>query len=176
MKEILRQILFAALLVCVQVLILDNLQLRGGISTFVAFSVYFFYILLLPAGMPQVYLLLAAFGLGLAVDLFSDTLGVHAAACVFAGFVRTRTLRVFMGGREHNQQHLRPSIHSMGLIPFLYYTLVVSFCFHFALESLEVFTFHKFYATFARIILSTIISTTIMMVLLVLFGRAKMFK
>jgi hypothetical protein len=169
--KILRQILLAALLVCVQVLILDNLQLRGGISGFVAFNVYYFYILLLPAGTPQLYLLLASFALGFAVDLFSDTLGIHVAACVFTGFARIHTLRFFMGGRELSQQNIRPSIYSMGPIPFLYYALIMSFCFHFVLCSLEVFSFHRFYVTIGRIFLTTVISALIMMVLQALLGR-----
>jgi hypothetical protein len=173
MKEILRQVLMAALLVGLQVLLLDNLQLRGAISTLVAFNVYYFYILLMPARLPQIYLLIAAFFLGLSVDLFADTLGIHAAACVFAGFVRIQTLPIFVGAKEQSVKQFRPSIHSMGLIPFLYYALVLSLCFHFALCMLEVFTMHKFYVTLFRIILTTIVNTLFIMVFQIMFAKKR---
>jgi hypothetical protein len=171
MKEILRQILTIASLAALQVFVFDNLQLRGGISTFVSFEVYYFYILLLPVGMPQIALLVYAFLLGLGVDAFAGTMGIHAAACLLTGFLRIHFAPVFLGSREQNQQDLRPSIYSVGLIPFLFYTLMLSLWFHFALCLLESFTFYKFYFTLLRIFLSTVVSVIIMILFQVLFVR-----
>ena len=170
MKDAFRQILWAALLVTAQALVFDNLQLRGGISTFVTFEVYYFYILLLPVATPQVNLLLGSFLLGFGMDLFADTLGIHAAACLLAGFVRIQTAHIFWTGKEQDQR-LRPSIRQMGVIPFFYYTLILSFCFHFALCCLETFTFYKFYFTLLRIVASSIASAVIMVFVQTLFGK-----
>jgi hypothetical protein len=176
MKPILKHILLAALLVCVQVLIIDNLQLRGTMSTFISFSIYYFYIILLPSGISSLYLLLSAFCLGFAVDLFADTLGIHAAACVFTGFARIHLLGVFRSAGRREQPKIRPSIHSMGTLSFLYYVVILSFCFFLALCSLEVFSFHKFYVTILRIILSTITSSLVIMLFQILLVRTKVFK
>jgi hypothetical protein len=163
MKYILRQILVASLLIILQVFVLDNLQTRGIMGTLIAFSVYFFYILTLPTGISQSHLFLVSFILGLAVDLFSDTLGIHIAACVFVAFARIQILPFFMGSRQQKQS-ARSSVYSMGIIPLLYYTLILSFCFHSALCMLEVFSFDYFYITIARIIIGSIISTLIMLI------------
>jgi rod shape-determining protein MreD len=171
MKDIVWQILLMVLLVAVQVLVLDNLQLQGGISTFVAFNIYFFYLLILPLNTSYVYLLIVSFLLGLALDLFADTLGVHAATCVFVGFMRIQVLRIFFANSREQNNYTVPSIYLMGSIPFIYYTLILSFCFHLALCSLEIFTFYKFYFTFIRIILSTLTSTIMMMIFQLLFVK-----
>jgi rod shape-determining protein MreD len=170
MKKIIQQILLAASLVAVQVLVFDNLQLRGVASTFVSLSVYFFYLLVLPVGTSQVYLLIVSFLLGLTTDVFSDTLGIHAASCVFVGFLRPHVLRLFIGSEEQNK-HTIPSIRAMGAMPFFYYPLILAFCFHFVLCSLECFTFYKFYFTFLRIIVSSFTSAVMMMFYQALFVR-----
>jgi rod shape-determining protein MreD len=170
MRKIVRQALLALLLIALQILVFDNLQLRGVLSTYVSLSIYFFYLLILPIGMARTRLIIVAFALGFAIDIFSNMLGIHTAACVLVGFLRTHVLRMFNIGREKDK-YIIPSTNTMGTLPFFYYTLILTFCFHFLLCSLEIFTFHKFYLTFVRIILSTLASTIIMMIFQALFVR-----
>ena len=64
------------ILILVQVVVLNNVQFSGFINPFV----YIMFIMMLPVRMPKTFLLLAAFITGLVVDVFSNTMGMHAAA------------------------------------------------------------------------------------------------
>ena len=74
-----RNIIRFVILVLLQVLVLDNIQISGHIVP----HFYVLFILLMPFETPNWLLLLTAFALGLSVDMFNHTLGMHAAATVF---------------------------------------------------------------------------------------------
>ena len=59
-------------LVLIQVVVLNNVQLSGYINPFL----YVLFIVLLPLEVPRWLSLLLAFVLGLAVDIFTDTVGM----------------------------------------------------------------------------------------------------
>ena len=71
-------------LVFFQVLILNNIQLGGYINPYF----YIYFILLLPFETPRWLLLILSFLLGLTIDVFVNTPGVNAAACVLMAFAR----------------------------------------------------------------------------------------
>ena len=72
------------LLVFLQVFLLKNISLYNLSTPYL----YILFILLLPFEVPNVLLFLLAFILGLTVDAFYDTPGLHAASCVLLAFVR----------------------------------------------------------------------------------------
>ena len=74
-----RNILRFFTVILLQVLLLDNVQLGGYLSPYF----YVIFIILLPFESPKWLLLCLAFLLGLSVDLFNGTPGMHAAASVF---------------------------------------------------------------------------------------------
>ena len=70
-------------LVLLQVLILNNVHIAGYATPFL----YIYLILKFESDTPRNALMLWAFFLGLAVDVFSDTPGMNAAATVFLAFL-----------------------------------------------------------------------------------------
>ena len=89
-KVLPRNLLRFAVLVLVQVLILNNIQISGYLNPYV----YVLFVLLLPFETPNWLLLVVAFLLGLSIDLFSQTPGIHAFATVFMAFFRPFILNV----------------------------------------------------------------------------------
>ena len=71
-------------LVLLQVLILNNVHIAGYATPFL----YVYFILKFASGTSRNELMLWAFFLGLAIDIFSNTPGMNAAATVFLAFVR----------------------------------------------------------------------------------------
>ncbi len=71
-------------LVVMQVLILNKIHVLGFITPFL----YIYFLLKLPTGTSRNLLLLLGFTLGIVIDMFSNTPGMNAAACVFLAFVR----------------------------------------------------------------------------------------
>ena len=154
MNSILRYTGVFFLLITLQLLIFNNIEFSGYVNPYV----YVMFILILPFSIPSWILLLLAFVTGLAVDLFSGTLGVHTFATVMAGFVRPRILSLNITA-EVTDPDLSPSSHRNGLRWFFIYTLTVVFIHHLALFFVEVFSFSNFLHTLLRVLLSTIATT-----------------
>jgi len=101
-----------------QIVILKNLVLFGTAFCFL----YVMFIILLPLDMRTIPVLLISFFLGIGVDLFYDTLGIHTASLLVIAFVRHRWLLVLVptGGYEDD---LQPSLLNMGIGWYLSYSI-----------------------------------------------------
>jgi len=150
-----RNILRFVVVVLFQVLVMDHVLINGYMIPYI----YLLFILLMPFETPRWLQLLAGFGLGLAIDLFSNMLGMHTAATVLAAFARSYMLDL-LAPRDGYEPDSFPRIHYYGFLWFLKYTLVIVFIHHLALFYLEVFQLKEFLSTFLRVILSTILSTS----------------
>jgi len=155
-------------LVLFQVLVLNHMNLGGYINPYV----YVLFILLLPVQINKSGLLLLAFLLGLTIDFFGNTLGLHAAATVLLAYARPGILRLFFKNLEFSTDE-EPSISKLKPGGFLKYTLVLVFIHHMALFFLEVFSFQGFLSTLSRIGLSTLVTTLMIMTLALLFASRK---
>ncbi len=136
-----------ALLALLQVLVFNNIILTEfGITPFF----YVLFIIILPFETSNWSLLLFAFFLGLFVDMFEDTGGVHAAATVFIAFIRPFILNIFQG-REGYSPESSPGIFWYGFAWFFKYafilTIVHSFIYFIVLE----FSFDNFFLTLFKI-------------------------
>lgn len=136
--------------VLVQVLLLNHIQFSGYINPWF----YILFILLLPVSTPRYAVLLLAFVLGMVVDIFSDTLGLHTAATVFMGYFRSSVIRMLT--MRESEQSDYPGLHQYGLRWFFLYVLVLTVIHHMFLFYLEVFTFAGFFRTFTRTVFSSI--------------------
>jgi rod shape-determining protein MreD len=150
-NEITRNTVRFFILLFVQVLIIKNIDLGRFINPFL----YVLFIISLPFETPRMLLLLLAFIMGLAIDLFYDTLGMHAAASVFMAFCRPAVFN-FFAPREGYESGIQPGIRNMGLTWFISCSSVLILLHHFVLFYLEVFRFSEFFSTFFRVIMSSL--------------------
>ena len=141
-------------LVLLQVLILNNVHIAGYATPFL----YIYLILKFESDVPRNALMLWAFFLGLAVDIFSDTPGMNAAATVLLAFLRPSLLRLFTP--RDNPDSLIPSFKTMGISPFLKYTTASVFVHSLALLSIEFFSFTSIWLLLLRVLLCTILTVT----------------
>lgn len=155
-------------LILIQVLVLNHMNLSGYINPYV----YVLFILLLPVQINKSALLLLAFITGLTIDLFGNTLGLHAASTVLLAYARPGILRLFFKNLEFSADE-EPNISKLKPVGFLKYTLVLVFIHHTALFFLEVFSFNGFLSTLSRIALSTLVTTLMIMTLALLFASRK---
>lgn len=153
-----RNIIRFILLVLVQVLIINNIQFSG----FVVPYLYVLFILLMPFETPKWLLIVSAFALGLSVDLFTQTPGMHAAACVLMAFLRPFILEM-SAPRDGYEAGTFPRIHYYGFQWFLRYTVILVLAHHFILFYIEVFRFSEFFSTFLRVLLSSLFSVILIM-------------
>lgn len=155
MRLIARNIVRFIILVLIQVLVFDNIMLNGFFNPYI----YILFILLMPFETPRWLLLLAGFLMGLSIDLFSNTLGMHTAATVLIAFVRPWVLGI-LAPRDGYESDTYPRIHYYSLRWFAAYALIITFLHHLTLFYIEVFQFHDFFSTLLRVFLSTLLSTS----------------
>jgi rod shape-determining protein MreD len=158
-KGLPKDILLFIILVLAQVFVFNNIQINGYINP----NIYILFILLLPFTTNGWVLLLSAFFLGLSVDLFSQTLGMHAFATVMMAGARPLALSI-MSPREGYTANTSPSIADYGFGWFLRYTLFLVLIHHLTLFYIEVFSFQGFFRTLLRVILS--VTFTVILVIL----------
>jgi len=157
MPTVLQNIIRFILLVLLQVLVLNNIQFLGYINPYL----YILFILALPVQMPRWVTLLLAFALGLIIDTFSNTLGMHAFATVLVAFLRNGIIKLFTSIEEGNNP--TPSFYTFGVSAYVKYVVVLVLIHHTTLFILEAFSFTNFWITLAKITLSSFV--TILMIL-----------
>lgn len=157
-KDFGKYALIFIVLVLLQVLILNNIQLSGLINPYI----YILFVLLLPFNIPGYLLLGLSFFMGITIDIFDSTPGIHAAATVFLGFLRPTIARL-ISSRELIEKGTTPNMAQLGFASFLKYTVIAVIVHHFFLFYAEVFSFAGFFETFLRFLLSSAFSIVIIL-------------
>jgi len=134
-----------------QLLVFNNIQFSGYINPFF----YVLFILLLPFETPRWLMLISSFLLGLSVDVFSHSYGMHAASSVFIAFLRPALIRFIYSKKEYEAGVL-PTMGHLGFSWFISYASLLIFIHHFIYFFLEAFRLTDFLSTFYRIIYSSI--------------------
>ena len=139
-------------LVLVQVLIFNQVQFGGFFNPYV----YILFVILLPLSAPRYLVLILAFILGFIIDVFSNSLGVHAAATVFIAYMKPLIIRIISNREDDKSDY--PGLHQNKLIWFLSYVAIMVLLHHLLLFYLEVYTFANFLNTLFRVVLSSLFS------------------
>jgi hypothetical protein len=166
-SDIGRNIARFLVLLLLQVLIVKNIHL----GRYFIFFPYVLFIMLLPFSTNKPLVLLISFVYGLCIDLFYDTQGMHASACVFMGLARGFVLKL-LSPREGYEENHKPTLSYMGTAWFISYALLLIFAHHMVLFYLEAFTFGEFFRTLLRVLCSTIATFGFVYMLQFLFYRS----
>lgn len=129
--SIFRYISSFILLVLLQVLIFNNIFFAGYLNPYV----YIVFILFLPLTVRRTYVLFLAFLLGMCIDFFENSGGVHIAATVLLAFLRRPLLRVATRKQGADFEDIRMGRLSFGNL--IIYTLLSVFIHHLALFMIE---------------------------------------
>lgn len=159
-KDIIRHIISFILFVLIQVLVVSQIQIGWVINPFI----YIAFVLLLPLETPAWLLLLSGFTMGLTIDAFSDTPGMHAAATVLLAYLRP-SVHSIMIPRDTFQPGTQPNVAMFGFPWFLKYVILMTLIHHTALFLLEAFSVHHIWVVLIKALASTVVS--ILLILLV---------
>jgi hypothetical protein len=151
-----------------QVLILKNIVLFNTAFCFL----YVAYLFFLPVEANPVFLMFLGFLMGFAIDIFYDSLGLHAFSCVLVMYVRNYWLTLItpQGGYDSSAT---PSIAINGMQWFIVYTIPLVFLHHAVLFFVEAGGFGMFWFTLWKIITSTIFTTLVTVVVQYLFPSGR---
>lgn len=173
MSRLFRYLFRALLLVAVQVYLLNKVP---HLHRLVVPSMYFVFVLWLPFSLGRPALLLIAFLLGITVDYFTLSPGLHAAACVLIAYVRPYLISLLMPRDTQEFQYPEPSVRAMQWAPYLVYLLVLTFLHHFYLTFLQWLSVGSFWTFLGKTILGTLISLLLILTADLLFPRQQSYR
>jgi hypothetical protein len=164
-----RHIIRGVLLLLLQVLVLKRIGLgESWIWEYGNIFIYPVIIFLLPFRLSRLYVILIGFIIGLIIDIFYDTIGVHAFALTATAYARGLML-TYMEPRGGYQLSMSPTLFSMGLNWVLTFTFFAMLIHVFLYFSVEIFTF----VYIGQILLKTLI--TLVLSMLVIMGYHLLF-
>ncbi|MES2812538.1 MAG: rod shape-determining protein MreD [Bacteroidota bacterium] len=165
-SAILLNIVRFVLLIAAQVVIFNNIDLFGFINPFP----YILFILLYPVNSNRAGLLIASFFLGLTIDLFENSGGVHAAACLILAYFRPTYFK-FAFGLSYEYQTIKINDRlSPERFTFIFISILTH---HLILFLLEFFKFSFILDALWRTILSALFTLITSIIIIYLFKPSK---
>ncbi|ELV7525216.1 rod shape-determining protein MreD [Flavobacterium psychrophilum] len=153
-------------LLAAQIVIFNNIDLFGYINPYP----YILFILLYPVNSNRAGLLITSFLLGLTVDLFANSGGIHAASCLILAYVRP-TFFKFSFGLSYEYQTIKINDR---LSPERFTFILVSILtHHLILFVLEYFKFTFILDALLRTIVTTAFTLIISILIIYLFKPNK---
>jgi rod shape-determining protein MreD len=152
------------ILLLVQVVICNNINFLGNINPYI----YIIFIFLFPIRDNRLILLVISFLLGMLVDMFSDSGGVHAAASVCLAYARPVILKSSFG-LLYEHQTIKFSTTEIGSL--ITYVSVGTVLHHFVLFSLEIFNITSIILILKKTLFSSIFTILLSIILIILFSR-----
>jgi len=154
------------ILILLQVVLFNNIELFGFITPYP----YILFILLYPLNTNKAGLITISFILGLILDIFNNSGGVHAAACVVLAYYRESFLKISFGvSYEYHMLRITNKFSS----ELITYVVISVLLHHIVLLLLEVFSFGFILETLLRIVTSSIFTIAIILIMISLIKPAK---
>lgn len=152
-------------LITFQVLIFNQIQFMGYMNP----MPYVLIILLLPPSISRFLLLLIGFVTGLAVDIFSGEIGLHAGACVMLAYLRPMLQKLFTTQGLNEYEVL--DLDNMGAPRFVTYAGIGILIHHMYFFMVEAFKFVELPTILWRTFLSSIFTLFFVFILQLLSRR-----
>lgn len=154
------------LLLAVQIVIFNNMNFLG----FVMPLPYILFIILYPVNGNKTGLLLASFFLGLTMDIFSNSGGVHATACLTLAYLRPSLFKFSFGISYEYQTIKLNDVLTPERFSFILLSVVIH---HFTLFLIEAFQVSFFLDILIRALLSTIFTVILCIIIIYLIKPNK---
>lgn len=149
------------LLLAVQIVIFNNMNFLGYISPYP----YILFIILYPVNSNKFGLLLASFLLGFTMDLFSNSGGIHTAACLILAYYRPYLFKFSFGLSYEYQTVKLNDVLTPERFSFILFSVFIH---HLVLFVLEAFQFSFMLDVLIRTVLSTIFTILICIIIIYL--------
>lgn len=154
------------LLLAAQILVFNSINFLGYINPYP----YILFIILFPANGNKTALLVSSFALGILMDMFSNSGGVHAASCLVLAYYRPYIFK-FSFGLSYEYQTVRLNdVVTPERFSFLFIAVVMH---HFTLFLLEVFRLSFLWEIFLKTIVSTAFTTLVCLLIIYLIKPKK---
>ena len=154
------------LLLAAQIVIFNKFNLFGFINPYP----YILFLILYPVNSNKNAFLFASFALGITMDLFSNSGGVHAAACVVLAYLRPQIFKFAFGLSYEYQTVKLNDVLSPERFSFIVSAVLIH---HIVLFFLEIFSFILIFEMLFRTLLSTIFTILLCIIIIYLIKPKK---
>lgn len=165
-SAVLYNIIRFVLLLAVQITIFNNINFLGYINPYP----YILFIILFPVNGNKFGLLAASFFLGLLMDMFLNSGGVHAASCLVLAYLRP-TLFKFSFGLSYEYQTVRINdVLTPERFSFILLSVVLH---HIVMFILEIFRIDSLWSIILKTLVSTIFTIIISILIIYLIKPSR---
>lgn len=155
------------LVLALQILVFNTLNISGYINPYM----YPLLIILLPFDIAGWLLLVIAALLGLFIDLFTGTLGIHLFSLVFMAGIRPMVINFLSLGKFDQDSSINIKQH--GLIVTLVYISILFLVHHLSYFLMESFSYNGMGAAVLRTFASTFFSILLSLIILLFFNNSR---
>ena len=158
-KQIIRYIVVMML----QVLLFDQLQLLGVCHPYI----YILCLLMMPITLSHSADMLIGAAVGLVMDVFCNSLGVHMASCILLMFIRPYLLGAVVNDKDRLNDEI--NLRSIGAEAFLKYVAILVPIHHFAIFMLGAWS----WSHIGFVLLETLVSVVLTWIVIVSYNVLK---
>ncbi|MBL7765424.1 MAG: rod shape-determining protein MreD [Chitinophagaceae bacterium] len=175
MNPILKQLLNFIIILSVQIFLLNDIVIKSsillfGIPVFIPL-IYPLFLLLLPLNTSHWGTLILGFVTGITMDVFSNTPGMHAAACVLLAYMRPYLLNLFFQQNIRDLGNIYPTLFQMGFRSFLLYIGFAVLIHHLFFYSIQIWSFKNILYIILKTVLSSVFSILLIILSQLLFAK-----
>lgn len=138
-----------------QVLLFDQLQLWGVCHPYI----YILCLLMMPINLPNIVEMLVGALVGLVMDVFCNSLGVHMAACILIMFIRPYLIGSIVNDKDRLKEQM--SLRAIGMEQLFRYVLTMVLIHHMTVFLLAAWSWQHMGFVLLETIVSGIITTVV---------------
>lgn len=157
--DLLKGVFGFAIMLLVQVLVFNHIHLFNCATPLL----YVYMAMLFSRNNSRGTVLLLSFLMGLVIDVFQNTPGVAMATMTLVGLIQPKLLEVFM--QQDSDADIVPSMRTLGVAKFSYYSFVITFIYCLVFFTLETFSFFNWLQWLETVGASTLLTYILILVL-----------
>lgn len=146
-----------------QVLLLDQLQLWGACHPYL----YILCLLMMPITLPHSLSMVIGAAVGLVMDIFCNSLGVHTAACILLMFIRPYLIGAIVNDKDRLNEQI--SLRAIGMEALIKYVVIMVLIHHLTVFLLAAWS----WAHIGFVLLETLVSSLITISLIIAYNALR---
>ncbi len=166
MSDPIKYLLRFALFLFVQAFVLNHMP---PLHRFITPYLYYLFLIWMPFSMGRVGLLFTGFLLGITLDVFTKSPGLHASASLLVAYLRPFLINLMVPKDTRELAVGSPGIQSMGAASYILFITLLTLFHHGWLVLLEWMTFGSFIYFVGKVFFSSLVSLLLILLTELLF-------
>ena len=150
-----KQFVRYVIVMILQVLLFDQLQLWGACHPYI----YVLCLLMMPITLPHSLSMILGAVIGLVMDVFCNSLGVHMAACILLMFIRPYLIGAIVNDKDRLNEQI--SSRTIGMEALIKYVVIGVLVHHLTVFSLAAWSFSHIWFVLLETLVSSIVTILI---------------